>query len=106
MTVEDDNQRFFAQRSRRPLWHRKRVSEGATWQPIDRFDLENKDVGIICKTCHKRIRYKDIDIRYESSGTDWEGDLFRLWWCTICGALLKEDNLTDMALAFELRRQQ
>jgi hypothetical protein len=103
MSDEDLDPRYFVQRGRRPLWRRVRKSEGATWQPIDRYDLEHADKGIICKvTCHRRIAYKDIFITYEIRPPR-VGDVFRLWWCTNCDGLLREDNVTDMMIAYELR---
>ena len=59
-----------------------------------------KDYGLICRDhCHKRIKWKDLDITYEMR----TGDLFRVWWCSYCETMLKEDNMTDLAIVYELR---
>ena len=77
-----------------------RVHEGKYWTP-DPID-DRRDLGIICKdNCHKRIRWKDLDITYEL-----HDDMYRLWWCGYCGAMLREDNMTDVQLNIDLRKQE
>lgn len=55
---------------------------------------------MICsKNCHRRVNYKDLDITYEMRS----GDVMRIWWC-VCGNMLKEDNMSELALQYELER--
>jgi len=56
---------------------------------------------MICTECHKRIPYKEIDIDYERRS----GDIYRLWWCSRCSKLLREDNLSDMMIQRELEKE-
>jgi hypothetical protein len=76
------------------LFRRVRKHEGETWTP-DRTLIETRDDGLLCKTCHRRIKWKDLDITYEL-----RTDLFRLWWCSYCGLLVKEDNMEGLALTY------
>jgi hypothetical protein len=90
---------WYVSRNRRPLWRRIRVRAGSAWTP-DQTLQENRDTGLICKDCHKRIKYKDLDCVYEKQGSD----LFRLWMCGYCGLLVRSDNMTDLAFVYEERR--
>jgi hypothetical protein len=60
---------------------------------------EFRDNGMICLTCHRRISYNDLNITYEL-----RGDLFREWWCPDCGGNVRTDNMTDLAIVYEIRR--
>ena len=51
------------------------------------------------KTCHKRIRYKELECRYEMRGTD----VIRMWIC-ICDDVIREDNMSDIALRHEMEK--
>lgn len=78
---------------------RIKASKGEYWQQ-DLTLLETRDLGLMCKECHKRIKWKDLDITYEMQGTD----LIRIWWCSWCGTVVREDNITDMQMARDLEK--
>lgn len=78
-----------------------RKSEGESWTPHKIPDFEFQDKGLICsKNCHKRVAYKDLDITFEMRGTD----IFRIWWC-LCGNMLEENNMSDLALRYEIEKE-
>jgi hypothetical protein len=78
-------------------FRRKRVSVGKDWTPEQ---MPSVDLGLICKNCHKRILWKNLDTMYERQGSD----LFRLWICE-CGNVIREDNMTDLNMVYELEQE-
>jgi len=79
-------------------YRRRRSHEGKFWTPPV---MPNVDLGMICKSCHKRILWKNLDTKYEVQGTD----TIRLWICE-CGIVLKEDNMSDLGMVYELEQEQ
>lgn len=61
-----------------------------------------KDPGLRCRSCGKLKRWKEIDATYEMRGAD----LWRVWWCPKCGDMLREDNLSDLAMVVEQERSE
>src|SRR5215467_15346916 len=89
-SADDELYKFLVHK--RPF-RRVRASEGKSWIP-DQTNLDFRDSGLMCaKTCHKRILYRDLLIQYEMRYSD----IMRLWIC-LCGAVIREDNITDLAL--------
>ena len=84
-------------RKPRPLWRRVRKSPGETWVP-DTSLHDFSDKGIVCKDCHKRRLYKDLDITFEMQGSD----VIRLWICSYCGLVVRTENMTDLSIKYEL----
>lgn len=64
--------------------------------------LEHRDLGMICKGCHKRIKWKDYYCIYEMQN----GDIFRTWFCDWCGAAVREDNITELWLHYQLKQEE
>lgn len=85
----------------KPLFRRVRVSEGKSWTPDRTFDPDQRDTGLYCKDCGKFIRYRDLDITYEM-----RTDIMRLWWCGYCDTMVREDNMSDLAMVYELRNEE
>lgn len=94
--MEDE---FFMLEQPTKRWRRKLSHEGSSWMP-DQTMSETKDKGLICKNCHRRILWHNLDTWYEMQGTD----TYRLWVCE-CGVVLKEDNMTDLGMVYELEVQ-
>lgn len=67
-----------------------------------KFDTDaSGDKGLWCKECSQRRPWKKLESRYE-----FRIDLFRVWFCDRCGNQLRGDNMTDLALAQELEREE
>ena len=47
-----------------------------------------KNLGIICRNCHKRTLWKDLSTEYSMR----DGDFIRVWFCR-CGLQVREDIL-------------
>ena len=94
--VDDELYKFLVHK--RP-YRRVRASEGKSWIP-DQTNLDFRDSGLMCtRTCHKRIHYKDLTIVYERR----HNDIIRMWVC-LCDDVIKEDNMTDLAIVYETRK--
>lgn len=85
---------------RRKFTKRKKRHVGEEWTgpSLEQLEASKNHEGIICRTCHKLIRWSKMDVKYERRGSSKteHKDLFRLWFCKACGALLREDNLSAM----------
>jgi len=93
----DDGLYTFLVRTR--PWRRIRAHAAEDWTP-DRTKYEPKaDKGLYCRECHRQIPWKEIDTSYER---DSHSELFRIWWCPRCNNLMREDNMTDLHLAYAL----
>jgi hypothetical protein len=90
--VDDE---FLTSSLRMRSFRRKKKHDGSdldslasSLDPIQKYGTADK--GILCKECHKRIAWKELNIRYDTFGPD----IFRIWVCSFCGTNVREENLT------------
>jgi hypothetical protein len=90
-SVNADDESYQYNKRTRPFRRSRRVEAG-TW--LESLTLETqvsiKDKGLLCKTCHKWIQWKDLYAKYEM----WGLMLVRMWTCGWCDTVLTWDDLT------------
>lgn len=96
-----------SEKPRRRKFHKRRVVENVSDTEhffSQRFDPDaTGDRGLWCGECHKRIPWRELTVEYSHHApTD---TTFRAWFC-VCGDQLREDDMTDLALVHEDRRDR
>lgn len=93
--------------ARPKMRRKKRKAEGvdeilAAITP-DRPMLElGKDKGLKCRECGKWISWKDLWAKYEKQSND----LMRLWICSRCGNVLRQDNMDGYEAHVEWQQRE
>lgn len=95
-TGANADEQLFMYLKRDKRFRRVRSHEGKSWTQ-DQTLLVTRDTGLLCKTCHKRILWKDLDITFEMDGTD----VIRLWWCAWCNNNIQTDNMADIQMRMD-----
>ena len=90
---------------RRKKFHKKKVTENASEAEGDFFSKvynpdATRDRGIYCRTCRRRIPWKDLNTDYSYSNRT--KSTYRQWFCGYCGNQIREDDMTDLSLVFEV----
>lgn len=85
-------------------FHKRRVTEKVSESRdffTQRFDPDStRDRGLWCGNCRKRIPWKELDTEYAFSKATQS--TYRVWFCGRCGDQLREDDMTDLGMVYEL----